>query len=86
MVVLGLGLGVAQPLTMAWVADAVRPEVHGGAMGLRLAVNRLLQTALPLGVGVLSGPAAVFPLAAGVLVASSAVLLRLPSDRPPSHR
>lgn len=83
MVLLGLGLGVAQPLTMSWVADAARPGTHGAAMGLRLTANRLAQTVLPLGVGVVSsGEAGVFWAAGGLLALSAAALLRLPPDRP----
>nr|MDT0662836.1 MFS transporter [Micromonospora sp. DSM 115978] len=82
MVMLGWGLGAAQPLTMSWVADAARPGTRGGAMGLRLTANRLAQTVLPVGVGVVTaGAAGVFWALAGLLALSMGVLARLPPDR-----
>lgn len=43
----GLALGVGQPLTMAWVAQAAPDDVRGTAISLRLSGNRLGQTVLP---------------------------------------
>jgi MFS family permease len=45
--VLGLALGVGQPLTMSWVAAAAPPGLRGRAMALRLPGNRLGQVVIP---------------------------------------
>jgi hypothetical protein len=55
----GLGLGLCQPITLGWVAGQVPREIHGTAMSVRLAGNRLGQTVVPLIVGALAGPAGV---------------------------
>ncbi|HEX7308899.1 MFS transporter [Lentzea sp.] len=67
---LGLGLGVGQPLTMAWLAHSTPPGLRGRAMSLRLTGNRLGQVVLPSAVGALAVSAG----AAGVLVATAAAL------------
>ncbi|WBB75636.1 MFS transporter [Micromonospora sp. WMMD1128] len=82
MLLLGIGLGVAQPLAMSWVADAARPGTRGAAMGLRLTANRLAQTALPVAVGAFSaGAAGVFWAVGALLALSAGALLRMPPDR-----
>ncbi|MGC5053353.1 MFS transporter [Micromonospora sp. DT48] len=87
MMLLGVGLGAAQPLTMAWVAEAARPGTQGAAMGLRLTANRLAQTALPVGVGIVStGVVGVFWMVAGALAISAGALVRLPPDQPSAGR
>ncbi|HEY8728876.1 MAG TPA: MFS transporter, partial [Acidothermaceae bacterium] len=43
----GFALGLAQPLAMAWLAEVSPPGLRGTAMSLRLAGNRLGQTAGP---------------------------------------
>lgn len=81
MVLLGVALGVPQPLTMAWVISLVPDGVHGQALGLRLSANRFAQICLPALVGVAAGPygvVAVF-LANAVFLAGSLVALR-PAD------
>lgn len=52
-VLVGIGIGFAMPLSMATVADGVRPEDRGVAMGIRLSGNRLAQLANPLLFGLL---------------------------------
>lgn len=54
--VAGLGLGMGAPLTLAWLADIVPPEIRGSAYSLRLAVNRVGQSTLPIVAGVMAGP------------------------------
>lgn len=48
MVLLGVGLGVPQPLTMAWAVALTEPHRHGLVLGFRLASNRLAQIVVPL--------------------------------------
>ncbi|MGN9785348.1 MFS transporter [Nonomuraea sp. ZG12] len=47
LVVIGLGLGVGQPLTMSWLAESAPPGMRGRAMSLRLAGNRTGQLLIP---------------------------------------
>lgn len=69
-VVLGAGLGVCQPVTMAAVADLAPPGQRGTAMTLRLLGNRLGVVVLPVSVGAVAASAG----ASGVLIATAAVL------------
>lgn len=55
MVPLGLGLGLAQPITMAWVAAIAPAPLRGSAMSLRLTGNRLGQTVMPVLAGSVDG-------------------------------
>lgn len=48
MVALGVGLGIPQPLTMAWAVALTEPHRHGLVLGLRLGANRLVQIVVPL--------------------------------------
>lgn len=48
MVLLGVGLGIPQPLTMAWAVSLTDSARHGLVLGLRLGVNRLAQITIPL--------------------------------------
>lgn len=62
-IVLGFGLGIGQPLTMAWVADVTPPGTRGKAVGLRLLANRVGILIVPAGAGLLAaatGAAGVF--------------------------
>ncbi len=68
--ILGAGLGVAQPITMSAVADRAPKDNKGTAMTLRLMGNRLSVVVLPGSIGLIAvsaGPA-------GVLVATAALL------------
>jgi MFS family permease len=69
-VLLGLGLGVGQPLTMSWLAEVAPAGLRGRAMSLRLTGNRLGQVLIPSAVGAV----AVGVGAAGVLAATAAAL------------
>ena len=77
-VLVGIGTGFALPLSMATVADGVRPEDRGLAMGLRVSGNRLAQLVNPLLFGLLiqwSGMATAFWGGGLVLVAASLPIL-----------
>lgn len=50
----GFGIGMALPLSMATVADGVPPEKRGMAMGVRLTGNRLAELINPLFFGIIS--------------------------------
>jgi MFS family permease len=67
----GLGLGVGAPLTLAWLADIVPANMRGSAFSLRLAFNRVGQTAIPIAAGFIVGPLGL----TGVLLAVAASLL-----------
>lgn len=69
-VIVGLAIGLAQPMTLILVAMASPPEVRGLAMSLRLVGNRLGQLFIPAGVGVVAGATGV-----GAVFVSVAVLL-----------
>jgi MFS family permease len=63
MVALGAGLGIGQPLTMAWVASVSAPGTRATALAVRLMGNRVGQVALPM----VAGAVAAFAGVAGVL-------------------
>lgn len=50
--VIGMGGGVSQPISMTIVADHIRPQLQGTALGIRLAANRVAQFCAPLVMGV----------------------------------
>jgi len=78
MVLLGVALGVPQPLTMAWTTAITPPRAHGAALGLRLAANRAAQITLPLSMGAIAAPfgiAPVFWMNAIVLTAGTVVVI-----------
>lgn len=75
---LGLGLGIGQPLTMSWLIERTPPERRGRALSLRLAGNRIGQIAVPAllgGVAVASGAGGVL-VGTSIVVASTLILLR----------
>lgn len=78
MIALGVGLGLPQPLTMAWVVARADPAVRGAALGLRLTSNRALQITVPIAVGAAAGPIgsdAIFWTSAALLAGATAVVL-----------
>jgi cyanate permease len=87
MCLLGVGLGLAQPLTLSWVSALSAPNVRGAAIGLRLTANRFAQTVLPPVIGVAvadSGSTGVFLGSAAVLAAATGTVLgRRMHDPPP---
>lgn len=85
MTCLGLALGIGQPLTMAWLAEAAPVGTRGRAMSLRLTGNRLGQVVLPSALGVVAGGAGapgVLWSTAGALAATGALARRLPAVPP----
>jgi MFS family permease len=82
--ILGAGLGLGQPLSMAYAIEVSPPDRKGEVLGLRITLNRSSQVSIPLifgGLGGLAGASAVF-LASGAVLALFGYLTRpLPSDR-----
>lgn len=79
MAVIGLGLGLGQPVTLSWVAGAAPRELRGTALGLRVSGNRLGQTVLPAVVGLVAGTTAlgaVFYSLSAILAVSGTIVLR----------
>jgi MFS family permease len=79
MAVAGLGLGLAQPLTLVWVAVATPPESRGLAMGVRMGGNRFGQLLVPVAVGATAGQlgiAAILATVAGLLAGGAAYVIR----------
>lgn len=78
MALLGLGLGIGQPLTMSWLSSQAPPGQRGRALALRLAGNRVGQVVLPSAIGAVAaglGTAGVF-LASAAVVGGTLALLR----------
>lgn len=70
----GFFWGLAQPLTMTWVAGLVNPSNRASALSLRLTGNRLGQVVIPLAAGAIAGSAgagAVFVLTGGLLAGAA---------------
>ncbi|MDQ7904613.1 MFS transporter [Phytohabitans sp. ZYX-F-186] len=85
MIVLGAGLGLAQPLTMSWIVAVSAPGTRGAALGLRVTANRVAQATLPAAIAAVSagsGANGVFWGAALILSTASAALMRAPMGRP----
>jgi MFS family permease len=79
MVLLGMGFGLSQPLTLSWVATLAPPEMRGAALGLRLSANRLAQTVVPASVALAaagSGSGGVFVGSAVLVAAATTTVLR----------
>lgn len=79
MVLLGVGLGLSQPLTLSWVSTLAPPEMRGAAVGLRLSANRLAQTVVPATVAAAaagSGSTGVFVGSAVLMAAATTTVLR----------
>ncbi|HHW10194.1 MAG TPA: MFS transporter [Firmicutes bacterium] len=76
-VMVGLGIGLCQPLSMIAVADAAGDHEKGLAMGLRLTGNRLAQVTNPLLFGFVTQAAGMGPafVLAGFLLTGTALLL-----------
>ena len=78
----GFGLGLGQPLSLAWVSDQVAPEVRGTAIGVRITGNRLAQLFVPMAAGLVAGAAglgAIFVLTGTLIGISSIGVSRAPS-------
>ena len=57
LLVVGFGLGVGQPMTIAWVADRSPRAERATAIGLRLTGNRAALLAAPAAMGLVAGAA-----------------------------
>jgi MFS family permease len=82
-VVMGFGLGVCQPATLAWLAELAPPGLQGRVMSLRLVGNRFGQVVLPSGLGLIAAGAnagGVLWLTAGTLVLAAASSRSVPMD------
>jgi predicted MFS family arabinose efflux permease len=87
MCLLGVGLGLAQPLTLSWVSNLSAPNVRGAAIGMRMTANRLAQTVIPPGIGFAvadSGTTGVFLGSAAMLAAACGTILRRRPHEPPT--
>jgi MFS family permease len=74
----GFGLGLGQPMSLAWVTRAAPPDSRGIAVGVRLTGNRAGQVGLPALVGAIGGATsvgAIFVALGAVLFASAAFIL-----------
>lgn len=77
MVMIGVGLGPPQPLTLAWTSSLSPPHARGTVFGARMTMNRLAQTTLPLVVAAAAAPIgvlAVFWSSAGILAGSTVLV------------
>ncbi|NGP07796.1 MFS transporter [Rhodococcus sp. 14C212] len=84
MVLVGLGLGIGQPATMAWVAAQTPVNLRGTAVSIRLSGNRLGQIVVPISAGGLAGGlglAAAFWFPAVLLLVSAVLVFRAPAER-----
>ena len=81
--VVGYGLGIGNPLTLAWLAVETPRSERATAIALRVTGNRMAQILLPLSFGVLGalvGPGSIFVGMATMLLASAGVLRASPAD------
>ncbi|NUL46437.1 MFS transporter [Cellulosimicrobium funkei] len=86
MIGLGIGLGIPQPLTMAWVVGLTAPHLQGTALGLRMTFSRLAQTSIPATVGATSmalGTSGVFWISAAMVAGACALTAYSQPDRGP---
>lgn len=89
MALIGLGLGIGQPITMAWVANRSPRAERGTALGLRLTGNRTALIVVPVVVGAIAGVTGVsliFWIIAVVLAGGAIVGYRAPLDVPTPPR
>ena len=80
--IIGLGLGLGQPLSITTTINLSPPDKVGEVLGFRLSWNRLTQVLTPLsfgGVAVLSGVSGVF-LLVGLVLAVGSFRLWIPAD------
>jgi MFS family permease len=83
MTLIGAGLGLGQPMTLAWVANRSPRQDRGMALGVRLTGNRVGLLVTPVVMGALAGAAgitAIFVVLAGFLGIGSFVARRTPFD------
>ena len=83
MVVIGLGLGLGQPMTIAWVANRSLRHERALALGVRVTGNRVALVSVPVAMGALagaSGIAVIWLAVATFLGAGAIVALRTEFD------
>lgn len=83
--VVGLLLGIGQPLTMSYVVAAVPTSARGTALALRFAGNRAGQVVIPVAAGAVAagaGVGAAFWLLSGLLSVSALFVRRGENRRP----
>jgi MFS family permease len=86
MVVIGLGLGLGQPMTIAWVANRSARRERGLALSVRVTGNRAALVSVPVVMGAIagaSGISAIWIALAVFLGGGAIVALRTPFDDPP---
>jgi MFS family permease len=79
MVLMGIGLGFGQPMTMAWIANRVPRDERAAALSVRITGNRIGQVVLPVVMGVIAGAAGLttmFVALAGFLAGGAFVVRR----------
>jgi MFS family permease len=85
MSVVGFGLGLVQPMTIAWVANRSPRSERGTALGVRITGNRIALLIVPTLMGAIAGAAgisAIFIVMAVALGAAAAVALVTGYDEP----
>jgi MFS family permease len=83
MVAAGLGLGLGQPMTIAWVATRSPRSERATALGVRLTGNRASLLVVPPLLGALAGAAgvtAIFVILAAALLGGALLASRTPFD------
>lgn len=88
---LGVGLGLGQPLSMVYAMDLTPPQRHGEVLGVRLTFNRATQFFAPFllgGIGGIAGVAPVFWATGGILLVGAYFTRIKPSPvhELPEHR
>ncbi|HEX2765380.1 MAG TPA: MFS transporter [Candidatus Limnocylindria bacterium] len=89
MVLIGLGLGIGQPMTMAWIANRSPRAERGTALGVRLTGNRTALIVVPILAGAVAGVTGVslvFWLVAVLLFGGAIIGYRAPLDTEPPPR
>jgi predicted MFS family arabinose efflux permease len=80
----GFFWGLAQPLTMTWIAGLVSADNRASALSLRLTGNRIGQVLIPLAAATIAGstgPGAVFVMSGGLLTVAAVTTTRALFDR-----
>ncbi|GGI02409.1 MFS transporter [Egicoccus halophilus] len=79
--VMGFGLGIATPLTMAWLTQTTPRAERGTVLAVRMSGNRFSQVVVPAtfgGVAAVLGPGAIFLVLSAALLMSAAALRTAP--------
>ncbi|MDV2885514.1 MFS transporter [Alkalihalophilus pseudofirmus] len=71
---LGLSLGIGQPLSISITINSLPPDRVGEGLGLRLSINKLTQVVMPLllgGISALGGIASIFYVSGFLIISAS---------------